>query len=180
MLAAQHPSQIKQTIKETAHTKRGCGHGLRGEGGAEIAVCGMVAMERTTGVLLFVPTGSDDGVNDGVAFAGSPDETENAAAPPNPLAFHGTTGSVKLADWPAVTLVDDGVGVLKVKSGTRIMSAEVVPPPVPPAVAGLFTLTFSVPLFLKQLAGSVAVSDVELTGGMTIAAQFACPFAAVT
>ena len=44
------------------------------------------------------------------------------------------------------------------KSSRTIASAEVVPPP----GTGLFTVTFSVPLWTKSLAGSVAFSDVEL------------------
>jgi hypothetical protein len=154
--AATTPNQNRAIINTMAYKTSGdCGHTLRGNRGADEAVCGVVVMESETFALLD-PAGSVAGENKGLAFGGSP-VAVNITVPAS-VPFEGATANVKLAGWPAGT-VEAGVEAFTLKSGTVTWSAVVVPPP----GDGLLTVTFSVPLCVKSLAGSTAVSEVELT-----------------
>ena len=96
------------------------------------------------------------GEKDAVAPVGNPDavnDTGLAVVVPA-----GITIMLKFAGWPAVTVVA-AVCTFKLKSPTTNVSAEVVPPP----GAGLFTVTLSVPLWAKSVAGRIALSEVGLT-----------------
>ena len=107
--------------------------------------------------VLFAPAASEVGENDAEVFAGSV-EVEKVMVPAR-VPFHGATARVKLAGWPATTAMA-ATGAPTLKSATVIMRAELV---APTGGGGLFTVILNVPLAVKSLAGSVTVSEVELT-----------------
>jgi len=108
--------------------------------------------------VLLDPVGSEDGEKIAVVFVGSGGVTANVTAPAR-VPFHGATARVKLAGWPAPTVMA-ATGAPTLKSATVIMRAELM---APTCGGGLFTVILNVPLAVKSLAGSVTVSEVELT-----------------
>lgn len=118
-------------------------------------------------MVVFVPAGTDVGLNCAVAAAGSPlavNVTEPRNAPPT-----GAVEIVKFVDWPAVT-VCCGVVLATEKSVMVKLSEFDVPPP----GAGFTTVTAAVPEAAMSPAGIAAVNCVEFTKVVVRAVPFHC------